>query len=469
MAVCLAGSLLSRNDQFASPDAVFLFRYGARLCKVLTYVVVALICWRRPVRVRPLLYAAGIFGVLSFVIGYVVEPLFAGLESMVFAAGALSGAFNGIAGALVTLLFLVLLSSYSFRWATSGIFLGMAASHVLFLASTSCPAEMLYWSKPVSLLVAIGMLAGCCALAWRLGILGDSVLPDEAKQGGAPSGAGDWNFVLALVGLAVFPFLYVFIAELNAGWGVNGGMFSLAAESSGIVMLLLAAAVMPALRSHMSIEGAFVAVQILFSSGALLLPLVRDDGLFLSGVLLKCGFLLYNGLVWAYLAVRPWTGARTALIRFGLATGVLELFSLVGRFAGEALRSVPHVDMSSTANAAIVAVWVLAMGTMVFVLVTRLKGRREWAAIVDVAASQPDVFDEECRALAESRNLTKREAEVMTWYARGRSVDHIAEELAIAPGTVKTHLKRVYVKADVHNRQELLDALAAALDDSTVS
>ena len=55
--------------------------------------------------------------------------------------------------------------------------------------------------------------------------------------------------------------------------------------------------------------------------------------------------------------------------------------------------------------------------------------------------------------------LTDREQQVLTEFARGRSFERISQTLFISRTTVKTHLRRIYVKADVHDRQQLLDAL----------
>lgn len=53
--------------------------------------------------------------------------------------------------------------------------------------------------------------------------------------------------------------------------------------------------------------------------------------------------------------------------------------------------------------------------------------------------------------------LTQRETEVFVLLMRGRSVPYIRDELSISRDTVATHVKHIYVKADVHSRQELLD------------
>ena len=51
-----------------------------------------------------------------------------------------------------------------------------------------------------------------------------------------------------------------------------------------------------------------------------------------------------------------------------------------------------------------------------------------------------------------TRPLTKREAEVLTWVARGKSNAEIASILEVSTKTVDKHLEHVYPKLGVENR-----------------
>lgn len=55
--------------------------------------------------------------------------------------------------------------------------------------------------------------------------------------------------------------------------------------------------------------------------------------------------------------------------------------------------------------------------------------------------------------------LTQREADVLAMLLRGRSRRYIAESLVISENTVKNHVKHIYAKMGVHNRDELLASL----------
>lgn len=73
------------------------------------------------------------------------------------------------------------------------------------------------------------------------------------------------------------------------------------------------------------------------------------------------------------------------------------------------------------------------------------------------ADEEPDPFDATCRKLAKQCALTRREAEVLGHLARGRTNTRIAEDLCISPATVRGHIRHIYTKLDVHDRQELID------------
>lgn len=64
-----------------------------------------------------------------------------------------------------------------------------------------------------------------------------------------------------------------------------------------------------------------------------------------------------------------------------------------------------------------------------------------------------------CDALAEEYGLTPREREIAELLARGRSKAYIAETRFISENTVRGHVKRLYVKLDVHSKQELVDLI----------
>ena len=68
-----------------------------------------------------------------------------------------------------------------------------------------------------------------------------------------------------------------------------------------------------------------------------------------------------------------------------------------------------------------------------------------------------DAIDRQCARIAERFSLTERETDVFRLLAKGRNVPFIEEELIISRNTIKTHIKHIYQKMDLHSQQELID------------
>ena len=59
--------------------------------------------------------------------------------------------------------------------------------------------------------------------------------------------------------------------------------------------------------------------------------------------------------------------------------------------------------------------------------------------------------------------LSAREVDILALLVAGRSGPYIADHFCISANTVKTHIRHIYTKLDVHDRQELLDLVQATL------
>lgn len=84
-----------------------------------------------------------------------------------------------------------------------------------------------------------------------------------------------------------------------------------------------------------------------------------------------------------------------------------------------------------------------------------------WGAVLKTLAGQSygdrSRIGAKCDELSEQFGLTSRESEILTLMVQGKKQGQIARDLYIAPSTVKTHIKHLYQKLDVHSRKELCD------------
>lgn len=79
----------------------------------------------------------------------------------------------------------------------------------------------------------------------------------------------------------------------------------------------------------------------------------------------------------------------------------------------------------------------------------------------DCAAGVGAQGEDSAAVFARAAGLTARETEILALLVRGRTLPYIANELFVTTGTVKTHVRHIYEKSLVNNRQELLDKVEA--------
>lgn len=68
---------------------------------------------------------------------------------------------------------------------------------------------------------------------------------------------------------------------------------------------------------------------------------------------------------------------------------------------------------------------------------------------------QNDIF----AVIAQDFSLTRREAEVLPYLARGRSAKVIAEALFVSENTIRSHTRRILEKTELHSKQDLIDLI----------
>ena len=66
-------------------------------------------------------------------------------------------------------------------------------------------------------------------------------------------------------------------------------------------------------------------------------------------------------------------------------------------------------------------------------------------------------LEENCKKISDDYKLTPRETEILELLARGRNSQAMQDKLIVSRNTIKTHVKNIYVKLDVHSQQELID------------
>ncbi|WP_294380063.1 response regulator transcription factor [uncultured Senegalimassilia sp.] len=71
-----------------------------------------------------------------------------------------------------------------------------------------------------------------------------------------------------------------------------------------------------------------------------------------------------------------------------------------------------------------------------------------------------DPIERACRELARTHDLSLRERDVLYLMATGITGKEIAARLTLSYNTVKSHIRHIYDKLDVHRKQDLVDLIA---------
>ena len=148
-----------------------------------------------------------------------------------------------------------------------------------------------------------------------------------------------------------------------------------------------------------------------------------------------------------------------ALWLFGTERAVRLLSVQSGIFSKEAIQasaSPHHADMLL----ALIATTLIIIATVFLFSEKQLSS--PWGMVLKSAITkdQTQYFEKnrlgtKCQELAAQFKLTQREEEILLLLSQGKLLADIEQELFVANSTVKTHVKHIYQKLDIHSRKEL--------------
>ena len=133
--------------------------------------------------------------------------------------------------------------------------------------------------------------------------------------------------------------------------------------------------------------------------------------------------------------------------------GIERAVRMVAMACGRAAQTVAHGWLL------IALVSILAVIGFV-IIVTECKLTSDWGieihkddALYETALR--NALGRRCAELGREKNLTQREEEVLLLLAQHKTASDIENELCVAHGTAKAHIRHVYRKLDIHSRDEL--------------
>lgn len=374
-----------------------------------------------------LLLAISVFALIGY------APLTAYLSCIVLAS--VAKAFLFLAWMLVFCFFARRSNGFALMLAS------MTAGWVLCLIAASVP-------MPVTLVLtcALPAMSGACLVA---------LLTLIRREGGAgpssqkPAKLSSRLFPpLFVLGLALYEFAPGFVTgTLHADDSFETLIGTYAFVTLFLSCALVALALLSRVNAWKSVQRFVVP---LIAVGLLAIPLLNASEQAFAFACVIAGTSLFDVFVYASFARVSQKPGASPLRVFATGQLIIQTAILAAYLLGMAL-------------AGQAATWISAV-CLLLVFLFILGGRFDLHDRDALAAAESDepLSDRravETAAFAQAFGYSKREAEILELVTRGRNAPAIAEELVIAPSTVKTHLAHMYQKAGVGGRQELLRKL----------
>ena len=232
----------------------------------------------------------------------------------------------------------------------------------------------------------------------------------------------------------------------------------------GIVSLVFFVAGLTALARHMELLFNACLSFMVFGVVAMTIGLYTNDVQGLTRVFIPIGYAGFDILVWTLIAFYGSTTRTPSLRIIAVAMGAEQAGILGGQLIGTALGGAANAanNVVLMVLSYLLLIAVMGLARLCTVLWRRQRVDEANAMQVDDAESEGDAAgDAHLDRFADSYGLTNRERDIFALFAEGRSAPYIAEMLVLSENTVKTHLRHIYTKCNLHNRQELLDAIEA--------
>jgi DNA-binding CsgD family transcriptional regulator len=218
--------------------------------------------------------------------------------------------------------------------------------------------------------------------------------------------------------------------------------------------------VITVLIGRLTLGSLFIVATPLTIAGVLL-ALFPEINPYLSESLVVIGFLIY--MLFAVILFCNYSRAHEANALRIASLFVFSIFS--GCITGRCIPWVLEDFLSADVESLRLVVAVLVITLLVVLTIASLMAEQKLFSIrfkrperhvdelfSELGTASGTVFD----VFAARYSLGAREAEVLALLLQGASATQVAHAMTIATGTAKAHIRHIYEKLDVHNREDLL-------------
>ena len=191
--------------------------------------------------------------------------------------------------------------------------------------------------------------------------------------------------------------------------------------------------------------------------------LFRTDYFWVSGAVIIGGYTVFDLLIWVVVSQSAYAQSHNALKTISVMRLIAILCYVVGAVIGilfvgnaETLNEFVSAETTVVGYLVVIAVVLLLSSEDVWVLLGGARALRKPDNEGDAATQ-----NKRLEAWFTKFGLTAREKEIATLLAYGRTQPWVAKHLNISENTVGTHVRHIYQKAEVHNRQQFIDVVSS--------
>ena len=215
--------------------------------------------------------------------------------------GYLTGLFSGVGEACLILVIAHLVAVFPPGLSTVAVPVVYLVNEVMFLGLSYASAAALAWLRPVLKLASVALAAWCLARLSKHSLGGD-VHPVQYGIDG-PRDASEHvlrflgssrEWVLLLVGTTLFPFVFGAVSQVVGAAQALPGLYDPATELCAIGLLCLLVGYGLWRGPCLSYDEVLAWTFPLFATGCLLLPVLWPQSPVVAGLLIKCGYTLYQ-------------------------------------------------------------------------------------------------------------------------------------------------------------------------------
>lgn len=458
-------------NAYIFPSVAFLFPAGREIstyCGVGFSVVVAVASYRQPAVFRENPWSLTCLGLFAVGLAMLGAGLMADSPLLV----ALGSPFGGIG----SVWFSVLVGLALVKLGTKR---SMVVIPTAFVAKYAVQFGLVLMGDALDLLAALVLYFACTTASYLLIRPRVHRMITAIRESASPTvlDATNPSSFLPFSSL-VYVSVFLFNAACGYAFGSQGQMMPQAATLLSFVPVVVVFFIVVAARARLVADALYRVSALLVFAGFLLVPLSfngldRPAGFHMSSMLLYAGSDCFSVLTYYLIAAvgsRNPAGALSTSA-FAIAAGWLGIGC--GALLVQSIEALGALDGSTLLWSSAIVTFLFMTYNFVamrgFSFEDAIKGVRPAhptpaRAAADEAGEDPDTsqLEESCENVIRRFGLTPREGDVLRLLARGRTSPMIQEKLFLSHNTVKTHVRHIYAKMDIHSQQELIDIVEGA-------